>query len=474
MVVGELTTNCDVAVIGGGPGGYVAAIRCAQLGLETVLIEKGQLGGVCTNEGCIPSKALIHAADIAFEAGHSENLGIVSKTRIDFRKMQKWKDDVVSGLQNGIAGLCKNYGVDIVKGRAFFTSSNKLTVETDHGPADYDFKNAVIATGSVPTALQGLEYDHKWIIDSSDALALAKVPRRLLVVGGGYIGIEMATMYAKLGSKVTIIYRGERILRQLEPELGIEVQRGLPLLGIELLLNSNIVSWKAKGKKAYAAVKIGNSTKKVLFDKILVAVGHEPFTKDLGLGKTKVQLDDHGFIKVDAQRRTTDPNIFAVGDVAGGPMLAHKAFREGKVAAEVIAGKKSAFDNIAIPFVVFSDPELASTGMGEEEARRSGYVVKAARFPLSASGRARTTGTKAGFVKLVSDADSGVILGAHIAAPNASDLISELSLAIEMGAQLEDVAATIHPHPTLSESVMEAAEDGLGKTVHIYKQKPSQ
>ena len=474
MVVGELTTNCDVAVVGGGPGGYVAALRCAQLGLETVLIEKSQLGGVCTNEGCIPSKALIHAAGIAYESVHSENLGIVSKTKIDFRKMQKWKDDVVLGLRNGIAGLCKGYGVDVVKGRAFFTSSNKLTVETDHGPADYEFKNAIIATGSVPIALQGLEYDHKLIIDSSDALALKELPKELIVVGAGYIGIEMAILFAKLGSKVTIVYRGERILKQLEPELGMEVQKKFDSLGIKLFLNSNITEWKGKGKKAYAIVKGKEKTVRILFDKLLVAVGHEPFTKELGLEKTKVRLDEKGFIKVDTQRRTTDPGIFAIGDVAGAPMLAHKAFREGKVAAEVIAGKKSAFDNIVVPMVVYCDPELASTGLGEDEARKSGYTVKVARFPLSASGKARTMDTKAGFVKLVADANNGVILGAHVAAPNASELISELSLAIEMGAQLEDVAATIHPHPSLSESVMEAAEDGLGKTVHIYKQKQSQ
>lgn len=471
MVVGELTTNCDVVVIGGGPGGYVAAIRCAQLGLETVLVEKNNLGGICTNEGCIPSKALIHAAGIAFESMHSEKIGIRSLTKIDFKKMQGWKDEVVDGLRNGITGLCKNYGVDVVKGRAFFTSSNKITVETEHGPADYAFKNAIIATGSMPSDLKGIEFDHKWIIDSSDALALKEIPKQLIIVGAGYIGIEMAIIFAKLGSKVSIVYRGERILRQLEPELGMEVQKNLDSLGIKLYLNSKIESWKQAGRKCSAIVKGEGKAIKAPFDKMLVAVGHEPFTNELGLDKTKVQLDEKGFIKVNAQRRTSDPNIFAVGDVAGGPMLAHKAFREGKVAAEVIAGLNSAFDNSVIPMVVYSDPELASTGMGEEEARKAGYRIKVARFPLSASGRARTLGSKSGFVKIIADSDTGIILGAHIASPNASELISELSLAIEMAAQLEDVAATIHPHPSLSESVMEAAEDGLGKTVHIFRKK---
>jgi len=474
MVVGELSTEVDVAVIGSGPGGYVAALRCAQLGLETVLIEKSSyLGGVCTNDGCIPSKALIHAANIAFDSTHSEKMGISSKTRIDIKKMQKWKEDVVSGLRNGIASLCKSYGVEVVSGEASFRSSELIVVETGHGTAYYRFKNAIIATGSNPSSLKGLEFDHKRIIDSSDALALNEIPKRFIVVGAGYIGIEMATLYAKLGSDVTIIYRGERILKNLEPELGMAVQKRFDALGIKLLLNSNVTDWDVKGKSAFASVKsegASKKTQKIPFDKLLVAVGHEPTTKGFGLEKTKVELDEKGFIKVDLERRTQDPKIFAVGDVAGAPMLAHKAFREGKVAAEVIAGKKSAFDNVAIPLVVFSDPELASTGMGEEEAKLKGYKVKASRFLLSASGRAKTMDAAGGgFVKLVSDADSGILLGAHIASPNASELISELSLAIEMGAQMEDVAATVHPHPTLSESVMESADVGLDKCVHLMK-----
>ncbi len=472
MVVGELTTNCDVAVIGAGPGGYVAALRCAQLGLETVLVSKNELGGVCTNEGCIPSKALIHAASVAYDASHSQDLGITSKTKLDFPKMQEWKDSVVLGLRDGIAGLCKSAGVDVIQGRAFFTSSTKLTVETKHGPADYEFKHAIIATGSVPSALEGLEFDHKLIIDSSDALALKSIPKDLIVLGTGYVGIEMATLFAKLGSRVSIVYRGTNILRHLEPELGMEVQKRLKSLGVTLYLESEIKEWKKKGKTAVAKVvsKDGKAVN-LSFDKMLVAVGHVPYTKEIGLEKTRVQLDDKGFVKVDAQRRTTDPDIFAVGDVTGAPMLAHKAFREAKVAAEVIAGMKSAFDNAAIPQVVFSDPELASTGMGEEEAAKAGYKVKVARFPLSASGRARTMGVDSGFVKIVADSESGVVLGAHIAAPNASELISELSLAVEMAAQLEDVASTIHPHPTLSESVMEGAENGLGKSVHLAKKR---
>jgi dihydrolipoamide dehydrogenase len=471
MVVGELTTNCDVAVIGGGPGGYVAALRCAQLGLETVLIEKGSLGGVCTNEGCIPSKALIHAASVAYDAAHSQNIGITSKTKIDFPKMQKWKSSVVAGLRDGIAGLCRNYGVDVVQGRAFFTSYGKVTVETGHGPADYQFKHAIIATGSVPATLEGIGFDHGFVIDSSDALALKKIPKDLVVVGAGYVGIEMATLFAKLGSKVSIVYRGPAILRHMEPELGMEVQKKLATLGITLYLNSEVTEWKKSGRSAIAKVVGREAKANVRFDKLLVAVGHKPYTKELGLEKTQVQLDGKGFIKVDSQRRTTDPNIFAVGDVAGAPMLAHKAFREAKVAAEAIAGKKSAFDNIAIPLVVFSDPELASTGLGEAEAAKAGYKVKAARFPLSASGRARTMGAGPGFVKLIADSETGAVLGAHIAAPNASELISELSLAVEMGAQLEDVASTIHPHPTLSEAVMESAEQGLDKSVSLYRLK---
>jgi dihydrolipoamide dehydrogenase len=472
MVVGELTTNCDVAVIGAGPGGYVAAIRCAQLGLETVLIEKRQIGGICTNEGCIPSKALIHAASIAYGAAHSQELGISSRPRIDFKKMQKWKDGVVSGLRNGISGLCANYGVDVVPGRAFFTSSNELTVETGHGPANYKFKHAIIATGSVPRELEGLEYDHKWVIDSSDALALKSVPKNLIVVGTGYIGVEMAALFAKLGSKVTVVYHGSRVLRKMEPELGKEAERSLNSLGVRVMLNTDITGWSAKGGRGHAVAKGADGRSvKLPFDKMLVAIGRVPYMKDLGLEKTKVELDQNGFIKVDGQRRTTDPNIFAAGDVTDGLMLAHKAFREGKVVAEAIAGGKSAFDNAAIPLVVFCDPELASTGLGEEEAAKAGYKVAVSRFPLTASGRAKAMAASGGFVKIVYDSPSGVVLGAHIAAPNASELISEMSLAVEMGAQLEDIAATIHPHPTLSESVMESAEDGLGRSVHVFKKR---
>lgn len=464
-------TNVDVAVIGGGPGGYVAAIRCAQLGLDTVLIEKDRLGGICTNAGCIPSKALIHAANINWDSTHSQNLGISSKTKIDFKRLVKWKQEVIDGLVSGIGQLCKANGVEVVQGTASFLSSKELVIQTKHGPVHYRFKNAIVASGSVPRVLEGLERDHAFIIDSTDALELKELPKEFVVYGAGYIGIEMAIMYAKLGSKVTIVYRGDKILRHLEPELGMAVQNNLENLGINLLLNSTIESWKKNGKKGLAIIQSGTKKKRLSFDKLLVAVGTAPYTENLGLGKTRVELDGKGFIKADQKRKTTDPNIYAIGDVAGTPMLAHKAFREGKVVAEVIAGKPSAFDNVAIPLVVFSDPELGSTGMGEEEAKKAGYKVKASRFPLSASGKARTLDAKSGFVKLVSDADSGILLGAHIAAPNASELISELSLAVEMAAQLEDVAATIHPHPTLSESVMEAAEVGLDSAVHIFMKK---
>jgi dihydrolipoamide dehydrogenase len=471
MVVGELMTNVDVAIIGGGPGGYVAAIRCAQLGLDTLLVEKDRLGGICTNAGCIPSKALIHAANINWDATHSQNLGISAKTKIDFKKLIKWKAEVVDGLVSGIGMLCKKNGVDVVQGTASFHSQNEIVVQTKHGPTHYKFKNAIIATGSIPREIKGLERDHKFIIDSTDALELKQIPKEFVVYGAGYIGIEMAIMYAKLGSKVTIVYRGDKILRHLEPELGSAVQDNLKNLGINLRLNSTIDSWKKKGAKGSAIVNSGSKKKKLSFDKLLVAVGTVPYTESLNLEKTQVQLNEKGFIKINGKRQTTDPNIYAIGDVAGAPLLAHKAFREGKVVAEIIAGKPSAYDNVAIPLVVFSDPELASTGLGEKQAKAAGYNVLVSRFPLSASGKARTLDTKAGFVKLISDKDSGILLGAYIASPNASELISELSLAVEMAAQLEDVAATIHPHPTLSESIMEAAEVGLNSAVHMLMKK---
>ncbi|NYZ73926.1 dihydrolipoyl dehydrogenase [Candidatus Micrarchaeota archaeon] len=466
MVMGQLTTKADVAVIGAGPGGYTAAIRLAQLGKEVVLIEKDKLGGTCTNVGCIPSKALIHAADLRYAAMNGKAMGVEANVFVNFAKTQAWKDSVVRGLRDGITSLCKMNGVDVIDGRAFFTSSNALTVETEAGMRTIEFKKAVIATGTVIKGLPNLRYDHKRIIDSDDALSLREIPKRMIVVGGGYIAAEMACMFLKLGSKVTVIYRGERLLKTIEPELSDALLRGMRKLGGEVLFNSEVV--KIEGENA--VVKTPQGEKRIGFDRMLVAAGRVPYLEGLGLEKTKVKLDKEGLVAVDATMKTTDDSIYAIGDVTPGPQLAHKAFRQGKVAAECIAGLKSAFDNQAMPMVVFAEPVLATVGLTEEEARKKGYKIRVGRMPFTTSGRANAMNASEGFVKIIAN-ENGVILGVHMAGAGADALIAEAAFAIEMGATLEDLAATIHAHPTMSESVMETAEDAMGKAIHLYRKK---
>lgn len=462
MVMGQLTTKTDVAVIGGGPGGYTAAIRAAQLGLDVVLIEKSELGGVCTNLGCIPSKAMIHVAELKHDAEDAGAMGLSADVSLDFKKMQKWKDSVVSELRGGIASLCRANGVEVVRGSAAFASPRTLSVQTDAGLRTIEFGKAVIAAGTVEKPLPALPFDHKTVISSDDVFALGALPKSLLVVGGGYIAAEMACMFARLGSKVTVSYRGERLLKTMEPELSDSLKRGMESLGIEIIFKSEVIGVEGGA----ANVKTPAGARKVQCDKVLVAVGRELALSGLGLEKTGVKLGKDGRIAVDSTMRTSDANTYAVGDVVPGPQLAHKAFREGKVAAECIAERKSAFDNVCVPMVVFSEPLLASVGMTEAEVKASGRGVKAGRMPFSTSGRAKAIGKKEGFVKVVADGN-GILLGVHIAGPGADALIAEAALALEMAATLEDLAATIHAHPTLPETLMEAAEEALGKAIHI-------
>ncbi len=482
MVMGQLTTKADVAVIGAGPGGYTAAIRLAQLGKEVVLIEKDKLGGVCTNVGCIPSKALIHAADLRYATMNAKTMGVEANVFVNFVKMQAWKEEVVRKMRDGITSLCKMNGVDVIDGRAFFTSSNALTVETEAGMRTIEFRKAVIATGTTIKGLPGLPYDHKRIIDSDDALSLREIPKRMIVVGGGYVAAEMACMFLKLGSKVTVIYRGERLLKAMEPELSDALARGIAKLGGEVLFNSevaridgeNAVVRAAQGGNAAAnAPGAGNAPrgeKRIAFDRMLVAAGRAPYLEGLGLEKTRVKLDKEGFAIVDATMKTSDDSIYAIGDITAGPQLAHKAFRQGKIAAECIAGLRSAFDNRAMPMVVFAEPMLASVGLTEEEARKKGHKVRTGRMPFTASGRANAMNASDGFVKIIAN-ENGAILGAHMAGAQADAMIAEAAFAIEMGATIEDLAATIHAHPTMPESVMESAENVLGKAVHMYRKK---
>lgn len=468
MVMGQLSTKVEVVVIGGGPGGYTAAIRAAQLGKEVILVERNKLGGTCTNVGCIPSKALIHAADVKYEAESSEtrDMGIATKVEFDFVKTQKWKDKVVDDLRNGIGNLCRLNGVEIIQGEGFFQSSDKLSVETATGMRTIEFESAIIATGTRVKEIEELKFDHKKILSSDDIFKLTELPKKMIVVGGGYIAVEMTHLFLKLGSKVTTVHRGERLLKKMEPEITGMLHKKIGELGGEILLNAKILD----AKNGIAKIKTPEGEKRVEFDAILIAAGREVCLDNLKLENTKVRLNEEGFVIVDDKLRTTDPKIYAVGDIIPGPQLAHNAFREGKIAAEVIAGMKSAYDNVAMPMVIFSDPEIATSGMSEEEARAKWKNPKIGKMPFSASGKARAINKTEGFVKIVAD-EKGVVRGVHIVGPGAGTLIAEGSLAIEMGALLEDLAATIHAHPTLPETLAEAAEEALGSAIHIYRGK---
>lgn len=466
MVMGDIVTGCDVLVIGGGPGGYVAAIRASQLGKDVILVEKEELGGVCTNHGCIPSKALIHVANFI----HDINSASIVKASVefDFRKIQEWNKGVVKRLRDGIAYLCKKYGVEVIKGKAYLESSDKARITLDNGNiSTIQFNNAIIATGSSPSEYPGFAFDGELIISSKEALSLTKIPEDMVIVGAGYISIELGTMFAKLGTKVKIIQRSSRILTKIDAEIVEVVAKKMKQLGIEIYLNSRLEAVHKKDGKGIVMVRRDEQTIQLTADKILVAIGVKPNSNNLGLENTRVELNDKGFIKVDQKQRTTDPKIYAVGDITGAPFLAHKAFREAKVAAEVIAGLPSAFDNRAIPLVIFSDPEIASTGMDEKTAKQKGFEVIKGIFPYKALGRALTMDTPEGLVKVIANKENYEILGIHIVGVDAASLISEATLSIEMVALLEDVASTIHPHPTFPEAISEAAELALGKAIHI-------
>ncbi len=464
MVMGELSEQTQVVVLGAGPGGYVAAIRAAQLGKQVMLIEKeNKLGGICLHHGCIPSKALIHASNFAYAIPEAKVMGITTgKVSVDQKKMQQWKNGIITTLADNIAALCKMNNIEIVQGEAEFMDAHKIRV----GGEVVQFEHAIIATGASPVELPGLACDGKFILSAKEVLALQTLPKKIVLVGGGYVGLELGTVFAKLGSTVTIVEKEAQILPGYEPEVVMVIQKRLEALGVTIFTESTV---EKKGKKV--VVKTKGKGKDIACDIILVAVGSKPNTTELGLEKTKVERDEKGFIKVNAQMQTTEPNIFAIGDCVGVPMLAHKASRQGKVAAEVICGKTSAFDNFACPAVLFTDPEIATVGFSEKQAEEQGYRIRTGKFPFKASARAMTMNDTDGFVKIVADAQTEQILGVTIVGPNASELISEACLAIEMGAFLEDLAYTIHQHPTLSETLMEAAETVKGTAIHLFQGK---
>ena len=427
-------------------------------------------GGVCLNVGCIPSKALLHAAEVIDGARHSNDFGIsFAEPTIDLDRLRSWKEKIVSQLTGGLGQLGKKRGVEYVQARVRFEDPGTLTLENSE-PGILKFQRAIIATGSRPTVIPGLDLKSERIMDSTDALELPDVPKRLLVVGGGYIGLELGTVYAALGSKVTVVEMLAGLLPGADKDLVRPLERRIRESFEAVYTETKVVSVK-ETKKGLTVQFEGKTDEKQTFDRVLVAVGRRPNSDDLGLEKIGIEPDDAGFIKVDQQCRTSLGNIFAIGDVAGQPMLAHKAMREGKVAAEVLAGQRSTFDNQAIPAVVFTNPEVAWTGLTESEAKNKGIDFKVARFPWAASGRALTLGRGEGLTKMLFEPESGRILGVGIVGVNAGELIAEGNLAIEMAAVAEDLALTIHTHPTLSETVGEVADVFLGHATHLFRKK---
>ena len=465
------TAETEVLIIGSGPGGYVAAIRAAQHGLETTLVEKDRIGGVCLNRGCIPSKALVTASDIADEASTAEAMGIHADPAVDMADTTGWKDTVVDRLTGGVEKLCTENGVTLVDGTASFVDEQtvRITESDDPDAVDtIDFEYAIIATGSRPIQLPGLEFEHEHVWSSRDALAADSVPDRLVVVGGGYIGMELATIYAKLGADVTVVEMLDDILPQYEADVTNAVRRRAEELGIDFHLGEAANGWRSgpDGTPQLRTETADGDESTYPADRILVAVGRRPVTDTLELENVGLEPNENGFLETDTRGRTESDHIFAVGDVAGEPMLAHKASKEGIVAAEVIAGEPAAFDTRAVPAAVFTDPEIATVGMTESEAEDADFEPIVGEMPFRASGRALTTGHADGFVRIVADAETEFVLGGQIVGPDASELIAEVTLAIEMGATLDDLAATIHAHPTLTEAVMEAAENATDRAIH--------
>ncbi|MEF8855525.1 MAG: dihydrolipoyl dehydrogenase [Haloarculaceae archaeon] len=473
MVVGDVTTGTDVLVIGGGPGGYVAGIRAGQLGLDVTLVEKAStLGGTCLNHGCVPSKALISASDVAHRAGAAERMGIYADPAVDLAGMMSWKDGIVRRLTKGVAHLLDGAGASVVEGRAVFDSAEEARIVhagDGQGAETVSFEHAIVATGSRPIDLPGMEFDGKHVISSREALALEEVPDSLVIVGAGYIGMELATVFAKVGSDVTVLEMLDEALPVYEDDLAELVRGRAEDLGVTFEFGQAAQGWEAPDDETVLVTTEDEDGEESHFeaDRCLVAVGREPVTDTVDLEAAGVAVDEEtGAIPTDDRCRTDVDGIYAVGDVSGEPMLAHAAFREGEVAASVIAGEPAALDQQAIPAAVFTDPEVATVGMTEAEAAEAGFDPVVGEMPLRANGRALSLDEKEGFVRVVGDGDDGFVLGAQIVAPEASELIAEVALAIEMGATLEDVAGTIHVHPTLSEAIHEAAMGARGESLH--------
>jgi dihydrolipoamide dehydrogenase len=467
------TIKAEIVVLGAGPGGYAAAFYAADKGKKVMLVEQDErLGGVCLNVGCIPSKALLHATKMIREAEESNTRGIsFGAPKISLEKLREWKDSVLNQLGGGLRGLSRKRGVEVLRGRGHFEDSKTLRVETPEGQKFINYEKVIIAVGSKPAMPQAFDLGNRRVMTSTEALEIEEVPKSLLVVGGGYIGMELGTVYATLGSQVVLTEALSSTLVGVDSDLVRPVMRYAEKAFKEVRLNTKVVKMATSGKQIKVTLAANGEQREEIYDRVLVSVGRVPNCKDLGLENTKVGVDDKGFIQVNAQRQTADPAIYAIGDVVGGALLAHKASKEARIAVEVITGESSSFEDVIIPAVVFTDPEVAWCGLTETEAKEKEIPVQVARFPWAASGRALTFDRPDGLTKLIIEPETERILGVGIVGAGAGELISEGVLAVEMGATAKDLAETVHPHPTLSETLMECAEVFYGYSTNIYSRK---
>lgn len=457
----------DLLVIGSGPGGYHAAIRAAQLGLKTACIEKEYVGGVCLNVGCIPTKALLHVAEDLREAKHATDYGITfGEPDIDLKALEKWKDSVVKKLTGGVRQLFKGNKVTLIEGEATFKDAHTVSVNGETVSAE----KIIIATGSHPIDIPGFEANGDTIVDSTGALMVSEIPKRFLAIGGGAIGLEFCDIYNALGAETTVVELMDHIVPTSDPDAAKELAKSFKKRGIDIRTKTKAVGQEQKDDGIHVTLEDTNGKQDTLVvDKILVAVGRRPNTNNIGLESIGVDVE-RGYIPTNDHMQTNLPHIYAIGDVARPPLLAHKAMKEGIVAAEHASGMPSAYDTI-VPSVVYTSPELASVGMTESEAKAAGHEIRVGSFPMQASGRAMTLGVTEGIVKVIADADNDLLLGFHMVGPSAGDMVSEAALAIEMGATLEDIALTQHAHPTIAETLMEAAEHAHGKAIHIANKR---
>lgn len=471
VVQGDI--HAEVVVLGSGPGGYTAAFRAADLGKKVVLIERyASLGGVCLNVGCIPSKALLHAARVVSEADEMSHLGIAfGKPKVELDKLRGWKESIVGRLTKGLVGLAKQRKVTVVEGTGRFVSPHMIEVKNADGVKKVSFDNAIIAAGSQSARIPGFPYDDGRLMDSTGALELADIPKRLLVIGGGIIGLEMATVYDALGSKVTVVELMDGLIPGADRDLIRPLHKRIEKRYEAILLKTKVTGLEAQKNGLKATFEGDGAPQPQVYDRVLLSVGRRPNGKAIEASAAGVNVDERGYISVDKQMRTNVPHIFAIGDIVGEPMLAHKATHEGKLAAEIIAGHKGAFDARTIPSVAYTDPEIAWMGLTETQAKEKGIAVEKAAFPWAASGRALATARDEGMTKLLFEPGSKRLLGAGMVGPNAGELIAETVLALEMGADAEDIGLTIHPHPTLSETVFFAAEIAEGSITDLYMPK---